>query len=171
MFEGLETQEEVTHLLMAAEESGVSLHQIGQQPIWDLLPSSLHQGVMMDVVYSVRRSEGLSDDCGCHTLVETYVRLPDGSLRRPDVLIYCQKPPRTRTALTVVPEAVVEILSPNGTFKDLQIGPPNYLSNGVKDVLVVDPETEIATHFRRDGTALRRRGDLVILECGCELTL
>ncbi len=171
MFQPTATQEEITHLLMAAEEVGVSLHQIGVTPIWEVLPSPLHQGVLRSIDRSVRRAEATGTDCGCYTLADTYLRLSDGSLLRPDLMVFCAQPPLTRAALTVVPEAVVEILSPRGEFKDLQLGPPHYLANGVKDVLVVDPETEIATHFRREGTTPRRRGDTVLLECGCEITL
>jgi Uma2 family endonuclease len=70
-----------------------------------------------------------------------------------------------------MPEAVVEILSPGGQKKDLQVGPPFYLSHGVKDVVVVDPEGDSARHFRSDGERTIPRGTTICLECGCEVTV
>ena len=171
MFIETATQEEITHVLMAAEQSGVSLHQIGVTPVWEFLPSFEHQDVLRSIDRSVRRAESGDPNCDCYSITNVYLRLPNGSLVRPDLLIYCKKPASTRQALAVVPEAVIEVLSPYGELKDLQIGPPNYLANGVKDVIVVDTESGVATHFRREGATPRRRGDTVLLECGCEITL
>jgi Uma2 family endonuclease len=92
-------------------------------------------------------------------------------LRRPDLMVFCSEPVLTREALTVVPEAVIEVMSPGSEYKDLQIGPPSYLLNGVRDVIVVDSETSQATWFRPDGSRVLRRGEVVSLECGCEVTL
>ena len=171
MFHDEATQEEISNVLMAAEEAGVSLHQIGVTPVWEMLPSPLHQGVLRKIDRSVVGPLGSADECGCYTLTDTYLRLGDGSLRRPDLMVFCTEPALTRKALTTVPEAVIEVVSPGGELKDLQIGPPNYLANGVKDVIVVEPESGACTHFRRDGIAARKRGETVTLECGCRVTL
>lgn len=85
--------------------------------------------------------------------------------------MFCQKPAKiTREPLKVVPEAVVEILSPRGEKKDLQVGPRFYLSQGVKDVVVVDPEGNVAHHFTRNGERRLERPATIRLECGCEMT-
>ena len=56
-------------------------------------------------------------------------------------------------------------------MKDLQLGPPSYLSNGVMDVIVINPETSVCTHFRRDGSRTLRRGETIRLEMGCVVTV
>ena len=86
-------------------------------------------------------------------------------------MVFCTEPPLTQEALTVVPEAVFEIVSPGSEFKDLQLSPPSYLANGIKDVVVVDPLTSQATWFRRDGSSVHRRGETIVLACGCQATL
>lgn len=169
---GAANSKELLEAMMQADEHGVRLETIGNLPVWELFPSPLHQGVVRAIDRSVRPADGQTEsDGGSYTLSDAYLRLPDGSLRRPDLMIYCSEPTLTREALTVVPEAVVEVVSPGSEFKDLQISPPSYLANGVKDVLVVDPETSQATWFRRDGSRVLRRGETVTLECGCQVTL
>ena len=60
-------------------------------------------------------------------------------------------PPRVRAAVTQVPTAVVEALSPSSIVKDTQISPDWYLSQGVRDVLVYDPEGLTVDHIRASG--------------------
>jgi hypothetical protein len=73
--------------------------------------------------------------------------LPDHSLVRPDIAIFCEPIPRQRKACATVPAAVIEIVSPNYEAKDYKELPPVYLANGVRDV-VVEPEQGVFTHYR-----------------------
>lgn len=157
---------------MNADEFGVKLEVVQGEFSWEFFPSPLHQGVLADIRRSLWAS-GVDHlaGCGYYSLSDTYIQFPDGSIKRPDLMIFCERPPRTRLALTMIPEAVVEILSPRGERKDLQVGPPFYLSQGVKDVVVVDPEGGEARHFRRDGKSRVPSGSTIRLECGCELTV
>lgn len=158
--------------LMNADEAGVKLEMVGNEFVWEFFPSSLHQGILADMEEALIRSRIENPTgCGCHFLADTYIQFPDGSVKRPDLMIYCVRPPLIRQALTTMPEAVVEILSPRGERKDLQVGPPFYLSQGIKDVLVVDPDGRQGHHFRRDGYRPVALGATVALECGCELTI
>lgn len=157
--------------LMNADEAGVKLEVVRDEFIWEFFPSPLHQGLVRDIDRSVRPIPGDDWGCGCFTLPDAYLQFADGSVKRPDLMVYCVRPPLTRQALTIMPEAVVEVLSPRGARKDLQVGPPFYLSQGIKDVLVVDPEGVVAHHFRREGYRPVALGATVRLECGCELTI
>lgn len=71
----------------------------------------------------------------------------------------------------LVPEAVVEIVSPGYERKDLEIGPTFYLSQGVKDVIVFDPRSNLITHFRRDGVNSSTAPQVFELECGCTVPI
>jgi Uma2 family endonuclease len=87
----------------------------------------------------------LGDDCACEHIADAYIRLPDSSLVRPDIAIFCAPIPRQREAYAAVPAAVIEIVSPNYEAKDYEELPPVYLANGVRDVVVVDPEQHVFT--------------------------
>ena len=163
--------EELLFHLMQADEFGLKLEVVEGEYTWEFFPSPLHQGVVRRIDRSARPTPGDDQGCGCFTLSDAYVQFADGSLKRPDLMVFCAEPPLTRQPLTVMPEAVVEILSPGGAKKDLQVGPPFYLSQGVKDVIVVDPEGGEARHFRRDGERKVPPGATIRLECGCELTV
>ncbi len=39
------------------------------------------------------------------------MQFPDGSLRRPDVAIFCREPDEQDDAITLVPEAVIEVVN------------------------------------------------------------
>ena len=51
--------------------------------------------------------------------------------------------------------------------KDLEIGPRFYLSQGVKDVVVFDPDTLLVLHVRRDGVTRQISPVVLGLACGC----
>jgi Putative restriction endonuclease len=71
--------------------------------------------------------------CACVHYADIYVAFPDGSLKRPDIAIFCREPEA---------EAVIEVISQGYEFKDLELGPMFYLSQGVKDVVVLDPRSK-----------------------------
>jgi len=121
---GAPNPEELLHAMMQADEHGVRLETIGDLHVWEMFPSPLHQGVIRKIDRSIKPDPRTGNGCGCFTLSAAYLELPDGSLRRPDLMVFCSEPVLTREALTVVPEAVFEIVSPGSEFKDLQLGPP-----------------------------------------------
>jgi Uma2 family endonuclease len=156
--------------LLDADEAGVRLEMVMGQPMWEMHPSPLHQMVLRQIARSVRPTKEGDSSCGCFDLQDTYIRFPDGSVKRPDLAIYCQEPPATQEALTVIPEAVVEIVSPGSEMKDLHIGPPFYLSQGVKDVVIFDPRTSSVLHYRKTGLETRLTPTTVHLQCGCSVS-
>jgi len=70
----------------------------------------------------------------------------------------------------VVPDAVVEVVSKGYEKKDLEIGPPFYLSQGVKDVVVVNPYDGKVHHHTPAETQTYDSPRLITLQCGCGLT-
>lgn len=89
------------------------------------------------------------------------------SLVRPDIAIFCERPSRQRQALRVIPAAVIEVISPTYEVKDLEDLPPVYLSNGIRDVLVVDSDQRRVTHFQHAGATVYSTPHTARLECGC----
>lgn len=64
--------------------------------------------------------------------------------------MHCREPDELDEAITLIPEAVVEVVSKGYEAKDLEIGPRFYLSQGVRDVIVVAPLTLLVLHVRAD---------------------
>jgi len=102
---------------------------------------------------------------------DVYVQFGDGSLRRPDVAIFCREPDEAEDAITLVPEAVVEVVNKGYEAKDLEIGPPFYLAQGVKDIIVFDPSSLLVLHARREKTLRLTSPQTIALECGCSITV
>ena len=150
------TEEEFMAVSAAAEDANIRLEVVQGLPVWEFMPSPMHTIDSKRIDRSIRRDPSSDSDCGCHSLEDVSVRFPDGSLRRPDIAVFYRLPERTRTPTTLVPEAVIELVSPGSEVKDLQISPGFYLSQGVKDVIVSVPETGVVEHFRRDGRAMHR---------------
>lgn len=94
-----------------------------------------------EIFKRIKLSDESGERCECYSLLDVYVQFADGSLKRPDISIFREKPVLAESALQVVPDVVVEVLSPGTGRKDLEVGPPFYLSQGVLDVVTSDPES------------------------------
>jgi Uma2 family endonuclease len=135
---------------------------------WELHPLPRHQYAVDAIRATLQKypADGAAR-CDCVSVADTYIRFPDGSLKRPDIAIYCERPPEMDSAIEVVPEAVVEVISPGFEQKDLVLNPPFYLAQGVKDVLVFDPATLKIVHFALQGKTEPVAPVQVNLQCGC----
>src|SRR6266496_6790038 len=146
-----------------AEDAGIKLEITAGVPTWEAFPGPRHQKAVLRALLSIERS---ALDCGCFQLPDVYIKFPDGSLKRPDLAVFCDEPPDTDEALESIPEAVLEVLSKDYEKKDTEIGAPCYLEQGVKDVILFDPRTREVTHRRRDGVKLLKSPVTIELECG-----
>lgn len=156
-------------LVEIADNAGVKLEITDGVPTWEAFPGVRHQKAIRRIFISLERSPG--SDCACFQLSDVYIKFPDGSLKRPDLAIFCEEPPDIDEAYPQIPEAVLEVLSKDSEKKDTEIGAPFYLAQGVKDVILFDPRTLEVTHRRRDGTTLHVSPVNIKLECGCQLTV
>jgi Uma2 family endonuclease len=154
---------------LAANELGIRLEYVRGLPIWEASPVVRHQKAVDRIRTSLNL--GVSAHCQCVHLADIYISFPDGSLKRPDISVFCHEPEEEDEAVTLIPQAVVEIVSQGYEIKDLEIGPSFYLSHGVKDVLVLDPLTLLVIHFRQDGTHRHQSPVQINLECGCSCTV
>jgi Uma2 family endonuclease len=158
-------------LFQRADDIGIRLEIIGGLPVWETHPNLTHQETIDRIRQSVKPSPSRNGHaCACLHYADLHIKFPDGSNKRPDISFFCQRPTETETAVTDVPEAVVEIVSRGYEAKDLELGPPFYLGQGVKDVIVFDPYDKQVLHF--DAAGKREYPSPVALElkCGCQLT-
>lgn len=157
--------------LLRADQLGIRLEVMNGLSIWEAMPLYGHQKHVERIAGSVRRAADVVD-CQCVHAIDVYVQFRDG-LKRPDVSIFCREPTEAEAAqaLTLIPEAVVEVVSKGYEAKDLQFAPNFYLSQGVKDVLVFDPATLLVLHATPDRTERLVSPVTRRLACGCEVTV
>lgn len=155
---------------LMADDIGVRLEEVNGLAIWEAQPLYKHQKAVERIAQSIRSAN--LGDCQCVHAMDVYIQFPNG-LKRPDISIFCREPSEEEqeNALTLIPEAVIEVVSKGYEAKDLEIGPPFYLSQGVKDVIVYDPSTLLVLHVRQ-GRAERAVAPLEIaLQCGCQVAI
>ena len=159
-------------ILAQADEAGYRMEIINGLGVWEVMPSRRHIEAESRIERSVRPDPESQSDCGCHAYRDLYVRFPDDSLRRPDVAVYCRIPDEEDAAVTLIPEAVIEVVSRGSERKDLELSPPFYLAHGIKDVIVLDPYTGIVWHHRPDAPVDRHQSPVDLsLRCGCLVTV
>ena len=161
----------IEEMLMRSDEFGVRLEMVNGIGIWEAMPAPYHQRALRRIENSLRKPEAADNPCSCEELPDVLIRFPDGSLKRPDISIFCREPDEDFEAVTLVPEAVIEIVSKGYEAKDLVQGMPFYLSQGVKDVIVFDPQTSEVRHARRDEEKRFISPVEIHLECGCICTV
>ena len=154
---------------LRAEELGIRLEIVRGLPIWEAAPALRHQRA----VDRIRASIDAKPHTGCQCLhvADVYVQFPDRSLKRPDISVFCREPDEQDDAITLVPEAVIEVISKGYEAKDLEIGPSFYLSQGVKDVVVFDPLTLLVLHLTNTRTVRAVSPHNIQLICGCNVVV
>ncbi len=159
-------------LEMLVREQRIKLEITGGVTTWRLLPSIRHQKVIDRIRASITPVSGASDGCGCYHLSDVSLIFPDGSYRRPDIAIFCVEPPDIDESWECVPEAVIEIVSPDFSEKDLSINPPWHLAQGVRDVLIVEPCERWVQHFSHGHPPITHPWTYTAeLHCGCRVTI
>jgi Uma2 family endonuclease len=158
----------IEKLLLEADAIAVRLEIIEGLPVWEASPVYFHQVEIDRIRSSIERSRKASGSL--HDVSNVYVRFSDGSLKRPDIALLNRTPLESEmdSALEIVPEAVVEIISEGYEDKDMRLAPNFYLAQGVKDVLIFDPRAKLIWHHRVDGVHRYNSPQSFTLECGCE---
>lgn len=158
--------------LLKSDALGVRLEIVNGLPLWEAQPLYRHQKHVERIVRNIQSMIPSKSTCGCLYARDVYIQFPAG-LKRPDISILCQEPDEEMQdrPLTLLPEAVIEVVSKGYEAKDLEIGPPFYLSQGVKDVIVFDPATLLVLHVRKEG-AVRHISEVeIVLACGCKVVV
>ncbi len=161
------SRETLFQQLLAADQLGIRLEIVGGLPLWEAHPVRRHQQAIDRIRASLRPLTHAGEGCDCVHLADVYIAFPDGSLKRPDVSIFCREPDEEDEAITLVPEAVIEVISKGYEAKDLEIGPRFYLSQGIKDVIVFDPHTLLVLHLTPTSAARHVSPVDIELACGC----
>lgn len=154
--------------LLRSEELGIRLEIVDGLPVWEASPVIRHQLAIDRIRESIENVGSDAELCECFHIADIYVEFPDGSLKRPDISIFCQVPKETDDAVKEIPNAVIEIISKGYEKKDLEIGVPFYITNGVKDVVVFNPYTMEVLHFHQGVKRNLISPVRIDFECGCK---
>jgi len=140
-------------------------------PTWEVAPGTRHQKIIYLIQQSIDRVRENNKVCACVHYADVNIQFPDGSLKRPDIAIFCEEPPLQDEALTVLPKAVIEVINPGYEYKDVVLNPKFYLGQGLEDVVVVDSRTGGVTHYRATGVNTYNAPVTIELQCGCQCTV
>lgn len=163
-------QDELLNLLLQANEAGIKLEIVGGKHTWEAFPGFLHQEHVDRIRASIKRTQGSHGDCACIHAADVYVGFADGSIKRPDVSIFCTRPQEMEGVIRQIPKAVIEVISVGHEQKDLEDGPKLYLAQGVLDVVVFDPQRSKVHHFDAAGEHVHASPVTLDLKCGCQVT-
>lgn len=113
-------------------------------------PTPRHQRLLVQLVVQM---EGAASRAGGTVLPEVDVRLGADLVYSPDIAyVGPGRPFSEDAALAIVPDLVVEILSPSSRGMDLRTKRSDYERFGVREYWVIDPEERRILLFRpRDG--------------------
>jgi hypothetical protein len=144
---------------------GIRIERVGGMTTWEAQPVWKHQKTIDRIRPTIQPVEG--HGCGCLHATDVTVLFTDGSEKRPDISIFCREPDEEESAITLLPEAVIEIISKGYEAKDYEVGVPFYLKMGVKDVITLDPRTLEVRHYRGEDMAMHTSPVSINLLCGC----
>ena len=157
-------------LMVRAEELGLRLEMTDTGLVWEAMPGLRHRELALAIYGAIQpASEG--GGCECYRTFDVPIRFASGIVKRPDVAVFCRRPAQEEGFVEAVPEAVVEITSPEYEEKDLVSGPPLYLANGVKDVVVLHRSRGETRHWTASGVRRMPSPATILLRCGCQVTV
>ncbi len=153
---------------LRADELGIKLEIVNGLPVWEASPVIRHQTAVDRIRESIKKAANDGKDCECFHVADIYIQFPDGSLKRPDISIFCKTPAETDEAVKEIPDAVIEIISKGYEKKDLEVSVPFYLANGIKDVVVFNPYTDEVLYFNGGEKRETISPTEIEFECGCQ---
>jgi Uma2 family endonuclease len=125
-------------------------------------PASSAQG---EVYLALRRWQEDTDDKGLF-LQDVFIAFPAGSRPAPDISYWnaTRRPPIEQGAVQNVPDLIVEVLSPSTRANDEGAKRELYMSSGVRELWLVDPDTHTVTRVQPDGASDEALGDEATLD-------
>ena len=147
----LETESQSENIIteameQSAESAGIRLEYVGGVPVWEASPIVRHQIKTLEIQMSLL-SYAKQAGCDCLPLADISIRFPDGSIKRPDISVYCSKPTELDASTSEIPVAVIEIISKGYEKKDMEISLPFYLKQKIADIVIFDPATNLVSHY------------------------
>lgn len=105
-------------LFLRTEEFGIRFEIIAGLPIWEASPVLKHQKAVDRIWKSITPPDN-ARKCEYAHYADIYVKFRDGSLKRPNISIFCEEPRKEDSAVSLLPEAVIEVISRGFERKDI----------------------------------------------------
>ncbi len=160
----------VDELERIAHDPKTKMEWVNGLPIWEASPVLRHQKKTLDIQMSLL-SHANQIGCECLPIADVTILFPDGSVKRPDIAVYCALPDEQDKMTTVLPEAVIEIISPGYEKKDWEVSLPFYLSQNIPDIVIFDPATNKVAHYHEGETDEYDSPVELTFACGCRATI
>ena len=111
--------------------------------IYDLnTPTTIHQQIAFEI--SIRLREYIRKNRGMCVVLPSPVSVQldedDRTMIQPDIVVCCDREKILRSHVYGVPDMVIEILSPSTRKKDMGLKLQKYISAGVREYWMVDPD-------------------------------
>jgi len=154
-----------------AWELGIKLEYVNGLPVWEGSPVFRHQKKIDDIRRSIHSEDGSAEACDCVSVADLTILFPDGSIKRPDISIFCSEPLELDTICTEIPAVVIEIISKGYEKKDTEVSLPFYLAQGLADIVIFDPATDKVTHYHGGSSDIHNSPIQLTFACGCRATI
>jgi Uma2 family endonuclease len=148
----------------------------GDWELWDGLPVSmspspgeLHQLVAGNLFVQLKNQLDQHDGCRCRALYELDWEVDEENIRRPDIVVVCDRP--IGKFLDYPPTLAVEVVSPSSARKDKIAKRFLYGQQGVKFFLLVDPEARSLEVLRLEAEGYAPTDFPLELHEGCTVQL
>ena len=151
----------------SADQVGIRLEYVNGIPIWEASPVIRYQRITDRVRASIHEVQEDGERCGCIHYADIYILFPDGSIKRPDISIFCEEPAEQDSMCQTMPDAVIEILSKGYEKKDTEVSLPFYLAQGIRDIVIFDPATDRVNHYHDGQNDVSTSPTEVTFACGC----
>ena len=159
-------------MMEQAADAGIRLEHFGGVGVWEMMPSFLHQQHSFRIQSSIMAGTGTDGkECDCIHGADVAIQFPDKSIKRPDIAIFCQTPVTPWQTTPTLPEAVIEIVSPDYEAKDYALGVPFYQRWGIADIVIFDPITNDVLHISTAREVHHASPVTLTFACGCTCTI
>ena len=135
---------------------GAPYQLIGGELIMSPSPTPFHQEISANL-YTSLRTFVTSKSLGRVFLAPLDIRLTDYDVFQPDVMFVRKERVHLigREKFNIIPDLVIEILSPSNAYYDLTHKKTMYCEHGVEEYWIVDPEQETIEILIKDGAYYR----------------
>ncbi len=154
-----------------ADQAGIRLEYINGIPVWEASPVIRHQRISDRIRASITSANDTTGGCCCTHYADITILFPEGSIKRPDISIFCEEPDEQDTMCRMIPEAVIEILSKGYEKKDTEVSLPFYLAQGIPDIVLYDPAANSVRHYHNGQTEQFTSPIEITFSCGCIATV
>ncbi len=131
---------------------GAPYQLIGGELIMSPSPTPFHQKISRNLFHALDAFVD-SRNLGCVLYAPLDIRLTDEDVYQPDIIFVRQERVHLigRKKFNIVPDLVIEILSPSTAYYDYSPKKAKYCEHGVEEYWIVDPEEETIEIMIKNG--------------------